>query len=182
MEKPTYTAIDYNSKENKVIEERIRNYYLPVKNTFEAVLYGRLNIPDSPRGLCADLIDVSRTISREFALVEEVFLWRHVIKPWFTPQRFNLTHVYFGYSHHIIESIKDDTLDVNGRIYFRVPMKRLKGYKYLFHTAFWFPVSKEYNAERIKILECALEDLERIKREGEPKLPPLTFEEPKIYP
>lgn len=31
MEKPTYTAIDYNSKENKVIEERIRNYYLPVK-------------------------------------------------------------------------------------------------------------------------------------------------------
>lgn len=39
MEKPTYTAIDYNSKENKVIEERIRNYYLPVKNTFEAVLY-----------------------------------------------------------------------------------------------------------------------------------------------
>lgn len=55
MEKPTYTAIDYNSKENKVIEERIRNYYLPVKNTFEAVLYGRLNIPDSPRGLCSDL-------------------------------------------------------------------------------------------------------------------------------
>lgn len=65
MEKPTYTAIDYNSKENKVIEERIRNYYLPVKNTFEAVLYGRLNIPNSPRGLCADLMDVSRTISRE---------------------------------------------------------------------------------------------------------------------
>lgn len=27
---------------------------------------------------------------------------------------------------------------------------------------------KEYNDNRIKILECALEDLERIKREGEP--------------
>ena len=64
---------------------------------------------------------------------------------------------------------------------FRVPMKRLKGYKYLFHTAFWFPVSKEYNAERIKILECALEDLERIKREGEPELPPITEDEPIIY-
>lgn len=37
MEKPTYTAIDYNSKENKVIEERIRNYYLPVKNVLETV-------------------------------------------------------------------------------------------------------------------------------------------------
>lgn len=110
MEKPTYTAIDYNSKENKVIEERIRNYYLPVKNTFEAVLYGRLNIPDSPRGLCADLMDVSRTISREFALVEEVFLWRHVIKPWFTPQRFNIEIVYFGYYNPTIIKLQGEGL------------------------------------------------------------------------
>ena len=35
MEEPTFTAIDYNSLENKVIEELVRNYYLPVKNTFE---------------------------------------------------------------------------------------------------------------------------------------------------
>lgn len=182
MEEPTFTAIDYNSKENKVIEERIRNYYLPVKNTFEAVLYGRLNIPDSPRGLCADLMDVSRTISREFALVEEVFLWRQVIKPWFTPQRFNLTYVYFGYSTPLIQHLKEEVLDINGRVWFKVPLENLKDHEFLLGTAFWFPVSKEYNAERIKILECALEDLERIKREGEPKLPPLTFEEPKIYP
>ena len=182
MEEPTFTAIDYNSKENKVIEERIRNYYLPVKNVLETVRDRRINIPNSPGGLCVDLIEVSRTINIEFNLSNDgTYLWQEVIKPWFTPQRFGLTHVYFGYSHHIIKSIKDDTLDVNGRIYFRVPMKRLKGYKYLFHTAFWFPVSKEYNAERIKILECALEDLERIKREGEPKLPPITEDEPIIY-
>lgn len=84
MEELTFTAIDYNSLENMVIEDRIREYYPQVK-----------------------------------ALIE------------------------------------------------RVITKRLKGYKYLFHTAFWFPVSKDYNAERIKILECALEDLERIKREGD---------------
>lgn len=48
MEKPTFTAIDYNSKENKVIEERIRNYYLPVKNVLETVLDRRINIPNSP--------------------------------------------------------------------------------------------------------------------------------------
>lgn len=87
MEKPTYTAIDYNSKENRVIEERIRNYYLPVKNTFEAVLYGRLNIPDSPRGLCADLIEASR-----YKDDSDGILWRKVIKSWFTPQRFNITY------------------------------------------------------------------------------------------
>lgn len=144
MEELTFTAIDYNSKENKVIEERIRNYYLPVKNVLETVRDRRINIPNSPGGLCVDLIEVSRTINIEFNLSNDgTYLWREVIRHWFTPQRFGLTHVYFGYSHHIIESIKDDTLDVNGRIYFRVPMKRLKGYKYLFHTAFWFPVSKE---------------------------------------
>lgn len=81
--------------------------------------------------------------------------------------------------------IKEEVLDINGRVWFKVPLEKLKDHEYLLGllgTAFWFPVSKEYNAERIKILECALEDLERIKREGEPKLPPLTFEEPKIYP
>lgn len=177
MEKPTSTAIDYNSKENKVIEGLVRDNYSKIKNTFYKVFNKRVKNSNSPVGLCADLIEASN-----YNDDLDRILWRKVIKPWFTPQRFNLTHVYFGYSNHIIESIKDDTLDVNGRIYFRVPMKRLKGYKYLFHTAFWFPVSKEYNVERIKILECALEDLERIKREGEPELPPLTFEEPKIYP
>lgn len=180
MEEPTFTAIDYNSKENKVIEERIRNYYLPVKNTFEAVLYGRLNIPDSPRGLCADLIEASN-----YKDDQDRILWRKVIKPWFTPQRFNLTHVYFGYSTPLIQHLKEEVLDINGRVWFKVPLEKLKNHEYLLGllgTAFWFPVSKEYNAERIKILECALEDLERIKREGEPELPPLTFEdEPIMY-
>nr|DAK12150.1 MAG TPA: hypothetical protein [Caudoviricetes sp.] len=69
-----------------------------------------------------------------------------------------------------------------GRVWFKVSLEKLKNHEFLLETAFWFPVSKEYNDERIKILECALEDLERIKREGEPELPPLTFEEPKIYP
>lgn len=181
MEKPTYTAIDYNSKENRVIEERIRNYYLPVKNTFEAVLYGRLNISDSPRGLCDDLRDVSRTISREFALFEEIFLWRQVIKPWFTPYRFNLTEVYFSYYNPTIAKL-GDRLIIDGKVWYSVPLENLIGYEHLLGTAFWFPISKEHSNNRIKILECALEDLERIKREGEPKLPPITFEEPKIYP
>lgn len=178
MEKPTYTAIDYNSKENRVIEERIRNYYLPVKNTFEAVLYRRLNIPDSPRGLCADLMDVSRNIYKQYDpydLPDRVFLWRQVIKPWFIPQRFNIRVVYFGYYSPDIIRLQGEGLGIEGRVWYRVPLENLKDHEFLLGTAFWFPVSKDYNAERIKILECALEDLERIKREGEQKLPPLTF-------
>lgn len=178
MEELTFTAIDYNSQENKVIEERIRNYYLPVKNTFEAVLYGRLNIPDSPRGLCADIIEASRYNDD----LDRIF-WRKVIKPWFTPQRFNLTYVYFGYSTPLIQHLKEEVLDINGRVWFKVPLEKLKDHEYLLRflgTAFWFPVSKDYNAERIKILECALEDLERIKREGV-NPPPITEDEPIIY-
>lgn len=49
MEEPTFTAIDYDSLENRVIEERVRDYYLPVKNTLETVLYERINIHDIQR-------------------------------------------------------------------------------------------------------------------------------------
>ena len=184
MEKPTYTAIDYNSKENKVIEERIRNYYLPVKNTFEAVLYGRIHIQDSPRGLCADLIEVSRNIYKQYDqydLPDRIFLWRQVIKPWFTPQRFNIEIVYFSYYNPTIIKLQGEGLRIEGRIWYRMPLEKLKDHEYLLGTAFWFPISKEHNDNRIKILECALEDLERIKKEGEPKLPPITEDEPIIY-
>lgn len=166
MEKPTFTAIDYNSLKNKVIEGLVRDNYSKIKNTFYKVFDKRSKNPNSPVGLCADLI-------------EDRILWRKVIKSWFTPQRFNLTYVYFGYSTPFIQHLKEEVLDINGSLWFKVPLEKLKDHKYLIGTAFWFPVSKDYNAERIKILECALEDLERIKREGEPELPPLTFE---IYP
>lgn len=172
----------YNSKENKVIEERIRNYYLPVKNVLETVRDRRINIPNSPGGLCVDLIEVSRIINIEFNLSNDgTYLWREVIRPWFTPQRFNLTDVYFTYCTPDI-LILGYGLTVDSKSWYKVPLEKLRGYEPLLKTGFWFPTSKAYNNNRIKILECALEDLERIKREGEPELPPLTFEEPKIYP
>lgn len=178
--KPTYTAIDYNSKENKVIEERIRNYYLPVKNVLETVRDRRINIPNSPGGLCVDLIEVSRTINIEFNLSNDgTYLWREVIRPWFTPQRFNLTDVYFTYCTPDI-LILGYGLTVNSKSWYKVPLEKLRGYEPLLKTGFWFPTSKAYNNNRIKILECALEDLERIKREGV-NLPPITEDEPIIY-
>lgn len=177
MEEPTFTAIDYNSLENKVIEGLVRDNYSKIKNTFYKVFDKRSKNPNSPVGLCADIIEASN-----YKDDPDRILWRKVIKPWFTPQRFNITHVYFGYSTPLIQHLKEEVLNINGRVWFKVPLENLKNYEYLMGTAFWFPVSKDYNAERIKILECALEDLERIKREGEPELPPLTFEEPKIYP
>lgn len=177
MEKPTYIAIDYNSYENRVIEGLVRDHYQEVKDTFYKVLDKRMRDPNSPVGLCADLIEASK-----YKNDPDRTLWRKVIKPWFTPQRFNIDVVYFGYYSPTIVRLQGEGLGIEGRVWYRLPLENLKGHEHLLGTAFWFPVSKDYNAERIKILECALEDLERIKKEGEPKLPPITFEEPKIYP
>lgn len=134
MEEPTFTAIDYNSKGNKVIEGLVRDNYSKIKNTFYKVFNKRVKNSNSPVGLCADLIEASNDNDR--------ILWRKVIKPWFTPQRFNLTYVYFGYSTPLIQHLKEEVLDINGRVWFRVPLEKLKDHEYLLGTAFWFPVSK----------------------------------------
>lgn len=52
MEEPTFTAIDYNSLENKVIEGLVRDNYSKIKNTFYKVFNKRVKNPNSPVGLC----------------------------------------------------------------------------------------------------------------------------------
>lgn len=73
MEKLTYTVIDYNSEENMVIEDRVREYYPQVKALIEMVITKRLRYQNIPHELCNDFIE------------EDKKLWREVIKPWFTP-------------------------------------------------------------------------------------------------
>lgn len=78
MEKPTFTAIDYNSLENKVIEGLVRDNYSKIKNTFYKVFDKRSKNPNSPVGLCADLIEASN-----YKDDQDRILWRKVIKPWY---------------------------------------------------------------------------------------------------
>lgn len=72
MEEPTFTAIDYNSLENRVIEGLVR---AKIKNTFYKVFDKRSKNPNSPVGLCADLIEASR-----YKDDPDRILWRKVIK------------------------------------------------------------------------------------------------------
>lgn len=155
MEEPTFTAIDYNSLENKVIEGLVRDNYSKIKNTFYKVFDKRSKNPNSPVGLCADIIEASN-----YKDDPDRILWRKVIKPWFTPQRFNLEHVYFKYSNEYLENNKDGYLIIDNRVWLRIPLSKLNPY-YL-KNAFWFPTVKEYNPLRLDILEYALDDLERI--------------------
>lgn len=155
MEEPTFTAIDYNSLENKVIEGLVRDNYSKIKNTFYKVFNKRSKNPNSPVGLCADIIEASN-----YKDDPDRILWRKVIKPWFTPQRFNLEHVYFKYSNEYLENNKDGYLIIDNRAWLKIPLSKLNPY-YL-KNAFWFPTVKEYNPLRLDILEYALDDLERI--------------------
>ena len=160
--------IDEKAKNNFTIEMRIFENYEKVKHEIiKAIDF--LRHSETPMGMCR----IFDNQNHEF--------WHSVIRPWFTPQRFNLTDVYFTYCTTDI-LILGYGLTVDSKLWYKVPLEKLRGYEPLLKTGFWFPTSKAYNNNRIKILECALDDLERIKKEGEPKLPPLTFEEPKIYP
>lgn len=125
MEKLTFTAIDYNSLENKVIEGLVRDNYSKIKNTFYRVFDKRSKNPNSPVGLCADLIEASNYKDNQ-----DMILWRKVIKPWFTPQRFNLTYVYFGYSTPLIQHLKEEVLDIKGRENQSSLLLHLKNLKY----------------------------------------------------
>lgn len=148
MEKPMSTVIDYEYQQNMVIEDSIRKYYPQVKALIEIVITKRLRNPNTPHGLCADFIE------------EDEKLWQEVIKPWFTPQRFKLEHVYFAYSNEYLENNKDGYLIIDNRAWLKIPLSKLNPY-YL-QNAFWFPTVKEYNPLRLDILEYALDDLERI--------------------
>lgn len=62
MEEPTFTAIDYNSLENKVIEGLVRDNYSKIKNTFYKVITKRLRNQNIPHGLCADFIEEDKKL------------------------------------------------------------------------------------------------------------------------
>lgn len=68
MEEPTFTAIDYDSLENRVIEGLVRDNYSKIKNTFYKVFDKRSKNPNSPVGLCADIIEASLCVHVGFVL------------------------------------------------------------------------------------------------------------------
>jgi hypothetical protein len=124
MEKNTSIVVYYSYQKNKIIEDSIRKYYPQVKALIEMVITKRLRNPNLPNGLCTDFSE------------EDEGLWTGVIKPWFTPQRFNLEHVYFKYSNEYLENNKDGYLIIDNRAWLRIPLSKLNHY-YL-KNAFWF--------------------------------------------
>lgn len=140
--------IDEKAKNNFTIEMRIFENYEKVKYEIIKVI-DFLRHAETNLGMCR-IFDI-----------QNHELWHSVIKPWFQPERFGITHLWFpsGFSHigygeyHIIRSNR----------WLKTPIDRINREDYIF--GYWFPTYKKYIPYRIRILKLALKDLERIKEE-----------------
>lgn len=79
--------------------------------------------------------------------------WHRLIKPWFQPERFGITHLWFperfsymGYGEYHI---------IRGNRWLKTPMDKIDKENRIF--GYWFPPYKKYTPHRIKeILDILL--------------------------
>lgn len=145
--------IDEKAKNNFTIEMRIFENYEKVKYEIIKVI-DFLRHAETNLGMCRIFDNQNHE------------LWHSVIKPWFQPERFGITHLWFpsGFSHigygeyHIIRSNR----------WLKTPIDRINREDYIF--GYWFPTYKKYIPHRIKVLKLALKDLERGLRKSMVKI------------
>lgn len=139
--------IDEKAKNNFTIEMRIFENYEKVKHEIiKAIDF--LRHSETPMGMC-----------RIFDNQDHGF-WHRVIKPWFQPERFGITYLWFSSGFSFIGYGEYHT--IRGNRWLKIPLSlvfdnRVFGY--------WFPPYKKYIPHRIRVLKLALKDLERIKEE-----------------
>lgn len=140
--------IDEKAKNNFTIEMRIFENYEKVKHEIiKAIDF--LRHSETAMGMCK----IFDNQDHEF--------WYRVIKPWFQPERFGITNLWFnGY----IGSMGNGELHIiGGQKWIKMPLISIDFDDKIF--GYWFPPYKKYIPHRIKVLKLALKDLERIKGE-----------------
>jgi hypothetical protein len=140
--------IDEKAKNNFTIEMRIFENYEKVKYEIIKVI-DFLRHAETNLGMCRIFDNQNHE------------LWHSVIKPWFKPERFGITHLWFlsgfsyiGYGEYHI---------IRGNRWLKTPIDKIDKEYRIF--GYWFPTYKKYIPYRIRILKLALKDLERIKEE-----------------
>lgn len=144
--------IDEKAKNNFTIEMRIFENYEKVKYEIIKVI-DFLRHAETNLGMCR----IFDNQNHEF--------WHSVIKPWFKPERFGITHLWFLLEHgtYMNISLSNGKLHtIKGIQWVEIPLSlvfdsRVFGY--------WFPPYKKYIPHRLRVLRLALKDLERIKEE-----------------
>ena len=87
--------------------------------------------------------------------------WHSVIKPWFQPERFGITHLWFSSGFSFIGYGEYHT--IRGNRWLKTPIDKIDKEDRIF--GYWFPPYKKYIPHRLRVLRLALKDLERIKEE-----------------
>lgn len=143
--------IDEEAKNNFTIEMRIFENYEKVKYEIIKVI-DFLRHAGTNLGMCR----IFDNQNHEF--------WHSVIKPWFQPERFGITNIWFLLEHgtYFCSNSNGKLHTIKGIQWVEIPLSlvfdnRVFGY--------WFPPYKKYIPHRIKVLKLALKDLERIKEE-----------------
>lgn len=129
--------IDEKAKNNFTIEMRIFENYEKVKYEIIKVI-DFLRHAETNLGMCR----IFDNQNHEF--------WHSVIKPWFKPERFGITHLWFpsgfsfiGYGEYHI---------IRGNRWLKTPIDKIDKEDRIF--GYWFPPYKKYIPHRIKILNA----------------------------
>jgi len=140
--------IDEKAKNNFTIEMRIFENYEKVKHEIiKAIDF--LRHSETPMGMC-----------KIFDNQDHGF-WHRVIKPWFQPERFGITNIWFLLEHGTYFCSNEYLLS-NGKLH-KTPIDKIDRENRIF--GYWFPPYKKYIPHRLRVLRLALKDLERIKEE-----------------
>ena len=149
--------IDEKAKNNFTIEMRIFENYEKVKHEIIKVI-DFLRYAETNLGMCR----IFDNQNHEF--------WHSVIKPWFQPERFGITHLWFtsgfsfiGYGEYHIIIGYGEYHTIRGTRWLKIPIDKINRENRIF--GYWFPPYKKYIPHRLRVLRLALKDLERIKEE-----------------
>lgn len=140
--------IDEEAKNNFTIEMRIFENY-------EKVKYEIIKAIDflEHSGTAMVMCNIFDNQNHEF--------WHSVIKPWFQPERFGITHLWFPERFSFISY--GSLHIIKGNRWMKTPIDKIDKGDRIF--GYWFPPYVGYISYRIKVLKLALKDLERIKEE-----------------
>ena len=139
--------IDEKAKNNFTIEMRIFENYEKVKHEIiKAIDF--LRHAETNLGMCK----IFDNQNHEF--------WHSVIKPWFKPERFGITHLWFLSGFSFIGYGEYHT--IRGNRWLKTPIDKIDRESIF---GYWFPPYKKYSPHRLRVLKLALKDLERIKEE-----------------
>ena len=138
--------IDEKAKNNFTIEMRIFENYEKVKHEIIKVI-DFLRHAETNMGMCR----IFDNQNHEF--------WHSVIKPWFQPERFGITNIWFLLEHGTYFCSNDlsngKLHTIKGIQWVEIPLSlvfdgRVFGY--------WFPPYKKYIPHRLRVLRLALKE------------------------